>query len=147
MNILEGTLGPKFYSIDFGSWILLGGEEEIQCGWCGNRFYWCCYIWEIILNNYLCTIDLVVCLFKVKSLKNNGQTRSHRNGSCLMRCWELEVKEGLHAGAPLFSSARSHLGTILPFNQCQCRWGGVNLGPRLKHKVDEHKGQGRADST
>lgn len=29
------------------------------------------------------------------------------------------------------------LAIILPFNQCQSQGGGVNLGPRLKHKVHE----------
>lgn len=29
------------------------------------------------------------------------------------------------------------LAIILPFNQCQSQGGVVNLGPRLKHTVDE----------
>lgn len=29
------------------------------------------------------------------------------------------------------------LAIILSFNQCQSQEGGVNLGPRLQHKVDE----------
>lgn len=34
------------------------------------------------------------------------------------------------------------LAIILPFNQCQSQGGGVNLGPRLKHKVDEPQSVG-----
>lgn len=38
---------------------------------------------------------------------DDGQTRSHRNGSCLMKCWELEVREDSMLAPALLSQITS----------------------------------------
>lgn len=48
-----------------------------------------------------------------------------------------DEREGLRAGTTPFSSARSHFGHNPFFQPVPVQERGVNLGPRLKHKVDE----------